>query len=75
MTFDNDFLLLQLSTGPTRFRCKDLGIAWPPPAYIDVANGRFRRLRMSELTDDERAGAPFMCRGAEYVRTEEKEPS
>ncbi len=72
MTFDDDYIQLRLTTGPMRVTCKHLGISWPPPEHIEIAGGpfstpRFRRLRYSAITDEQRQGMRHLCRGAEYV--------
>lgn len=72
MTFDDDYIHFCLSTGPLRATCKELGLNWPPPERIVVV-GRplssivFRRIRHSQITDDERRAMTHVCRGAEYV--------
>lgn len=74
MTFDDDFLLFQTPTGPQKLRCTQLGIQWPPPATLRLRGFEppfsdidFRLLRMSAITDQQRAGMTHVCRGAEYV--------
>lgn len=78
MTFDDDYIQLRLSTGPMRVTCKQLGIDWPPPEVIEITGGpystpRFRRLRMSAITDEQRQGMTRVCRGAEYVHDDPRE--
>ncbi len=72
MTFDDDYIQLQLATGPMRVSCKHLGIDWPPPEFIEISGGpystpKFKRLRYSAITDEQRAGLTHVCRGAEYA--------
>lgn len=72
MTFDDDYIQLRLSTGPMRVPLKQLGIDWPPPEFIEITGGpfstpRFRRVRFSQITDEQRKRMTHVCRGAEYV--------
>lgn len=68
MTFDDDFVQI----GRVRTPLKQLGLEWPPPAFIRINNyGELpdllvKRVRYSEITDEERAGMTHVCRGAEY---------
>lgn len=74
MTFDDDFLIFQMPTGPRRVLLSALGLHWPPPTtlrlrgfeppYSDID---FRLLTMSTITDQERANMTHVCRGAQYV--------
>lgn len=68
MTFDDDFVLLNIATGPLRITCKRLGIHWPPPEtlLVESIGMEFTRLRHSSISDKERAGMTRVCRGAEY---------
>lgn len=80
MTFDDDYIQLALSTGPMRVTCKKLGIDWPPPEIIKVTGGPFstpvfKRVRFSQISDDQRAGMSRVCRGAEYVHAGPDEPA
>lgn len=74
MTFDDDHIQLQLSVGRVQATCRELGLSWPPPERIAVLVGEplsafaFRRIRYSQLTDDERQKLTHVCRGAEYER-------
>lgn len=72
MTFDDDYIQLRLSTGAMRVTCRELGISWPPPEFIQVTGGpfsepTFRRVRYSQITDEQRERMTRVCRGAEYV--------
>lgn len=68
MTFDDDFVRI----GMVNATLKSLGLEWPPPPFIEVNNHGelpnllLKRTRLSELTDDERAGMTHVARGAEY---------
>ena len=71
MTFDDDHIVLRLSTGRMRVPLKQLGIDWPPPEYFQITGGPFsepifKRIRFSQITDEQRAGMTHVCRGAEY---------
>lgn len=79
MTFEDDFVQLNLPNGrgPLRQTCKALGVDWPPPEFIALAGGPFstpvyRRVRYSEITDEQRQGMTHVCRGAEYVHDHER---
>lgn len=75
MTFDDDFIQLQTESGPRRIWLKTINAKWPPQPVIDLCGFRFKRTRMSEITDEERAGMSHVCRGAEYIPdTEGKGP-
>ena len=66
MTFDDDFVLIQMQGGPRRWRCEPLGLEWPPPELIDIEGFQFKRVRYSKITDEQRADMTSVCRGAEY---------
>lgn len=70
MTFDDDYIRLLLATGPLDVTCKALGIDWPPPEFIEVkgplSTPTFRRVRYSQISDEDRAEMTHVCRGAEY---------
>lgn len=82
MTFDDDYIQLRLLVGPLRATCKSLGLDWPPPDVIEIADidgvyvgkspapTRFKRIRFSQITDEQREGMTHVCRGAEYVHAE-----
>jgi len=69
MTFDDDFVQI----GRVRTPLKQLGLEWPPPAFIRIDNHGalpdllVKRVRYSEITDEERSGMTHVRRGAEYV--------
>lgn len=82
MTFDDDFVQLNLPgyKGTLRQFCAQLGIDWPPPEFIRISGGPFstpvyRRIRMSEITDAQRAEMTRVCRGAEYVHDHDESVS
>lgn len=68
MTFDDDFVQI----GGVRTSLQSLGLEWPPPAFMRINNhGELpdlfvKRLRLSEITDEERAEMTHVCRGAQY---------
>lgn len=68
MTFDDDFVLV----GGVRATLKSLGLEWPPPPFMRInMHGELddlfvKRLRMSEITDEQREKMTRVCRGAEY---------
>lgn len=73
MTFDDDYIQIVLPNGEiVRQTCQKLGIAWPPPEFIQIDGPlsmapRFRRVRFSQISDEQRDGMDRVCRGAEYV--------
>lgn len=74
MTFDDDYMFFGVRLGvPLRVRCKDAGVEWPPPEFVQVVGGPisepyFRRESYSQITDEQRATMTRVCRGASYVR-------
>lgn len=67
MLFDDDFIRLLLEHGQIDQPAKRLGITdWPPPEELEVAGFKFRRVRYSQLTDDQRKDMSQVIRGAEY---------
>lgn len=66
MTFDDDFIRVPFWSGHRDFPCKALKIDWPPPARIGFFGVELERVRMSEITDEQRQGMTHVCRGAEY---------
>lgn len=80
MTFDDDYVQLNTPNGPMRATCKSLGIDWPPPEFVDLSGGpfstpRYRRVRYSAITDEQRKGLTRVCRGAQYVMHDDLPPS
>lgn len=71
MTFDDDFIAFNFDptvrTGVVRQRCKDVGVEWPPPERLERFGTAFKRLRYSQISDEDRADMTHVCRGAEYV--------
>jgi hypothetical protein len=41
---------------------------WPPPDEIDlgIGNGKYVQVSISQLTEEQVAGSPYIMRGAEY---------
>lgn len=72
MTFDDDFVRLCTRHGNINTPLKDLGIEWPPPEVLRLQFGGefqsidYRRVRMSNITDEQRAEMTHVARGAEY---------
>lgn len=74
MTFDDDFLLFQMPSGPKKMLVRELGLQWPPPQTLRLrgfeppyADIDFRLLTISQISDLERAVRTDVCRGAQYV--------
>ena len=77
----HDHILINMSVGPVRILFDDLEFDWPPPErlYMDRTDGLreaiegdeaafiFKRIRMSELTDEQMLTCSQIARGAEYV--------
>ncbi len=78
----SDHILLNMSIGPVRIFFEDLGFDWPPPERIfmddlthklreategDKAAFIFKRISMSQLTDEQMLTCTYIARGAEYV--------
>ena len=79
MTYDDDFVRLNLVIQVLNVRCKELGLEWPPPERIAIDGKNVREAtdndppssvmvmdRMSEITDDQRSQMTHVARGAEY---------
>ncbi len=76
--FADDFVELHLSIGTPRIMLPS-DIDWPPPEFImfddnvlreatkdDPRDEIMRRVRHSQITDEQRAKMSHVCRGAEY---------
>lgn len=71
MTFEDDYVHLNFVTGTFDLPLSALGLEWPPPERITELAGvemerPLVRIRMSEITDEQRAGMTHVARGAEY---------
>jgi hypothetical protein len=79
MTYDDDFVRLNLVAGTVNVTCKELNLQWPPPDRIAIDGENVREAtaddpiwkvmimdRMSEITDEQREGMTHVARGAEY---------
>lgn len=80
---EHDHILLNmLNFGKTRVFMEELELSWPPPERIymdgethllreardgDEAMFIFKRISMSQLTDEQMEKCPDVARGAEYV--------
>lgn len=71
MTFDDDMVTINFTNGPVRQTCIALGLEWPPPEFIIIFGFTFKRLRLSSISDEQRASMTNVCRGAEYGPDEE----
>lgn len=67
MTFDDDFVRLLTPFGDKLALLEQIGVSWPPPEKICLHGATFKRLRMSEITDERRAEMTHVARGAEYA--------
>ena len=80
---EHDHILLNMvNFGQTRVFIEELALEWPPPERIymdgethllreardgDEAMFIFKRISMSQLTDEQMEKCPNVARGAEYV--------
>jgi hypothetical protein len=68
LTFDDDFVRIGMVTATL----KSLGLTWPPPLFIEINNhGELpnllvKRVRCSEITDEQRSQMSHVARGAMY---------
>lgn len=67
MTFEDDYIQVISRKGPIRIACSEIGLDWPPPEILEIEGLRFRQVRRSSITDDQRQGLTHVCRGAEYL--------
>lgn len=70
LSLPNDFIRIPFNgqSGQAQFdiSCALNGIEWPPPEELTILGHRYRRIRMSQLTDEEARGMDMIARGAEY---------
>jgi len=66
VTFDDDFVRLQMLDGFHDWYLKPLNLEWPPPLIITIDGFQFRRVDMASMTDEERASRSDAIRGAVY---------
>jgi hypothetical protein len=67
MTFDDDTIFIQFPGGQRReAKCLRNGIDWPPPEHFVFNGFLLKRISMSALTDEDRAGMTHVLRGALY---------
>lgn len=66
MTYDDDMLELNFPNGPLRLTCAGAGVSWPPPDEFEFVGTTFKRVSMSEITDEQRGEMDFLIRGARY---------
>ena len=66
MTFDDDFIRLKLDNGHKDILCKLNGYEFPPPEEITLMGFTFKRIRYSQVDDDDRKKMTRVVRGAEY---------
>lgn len=80
-TFADDFVRLRLMVGQQNIPLQVLGLEWPPPERLTILDGGgvrgavesdpaehiMKRIRMSEITDEQREGMTHVARGAEYL--------
>lgn len=70
MTFDDDYVQLELPHGTVRATCRSLGLMWPPPMELDYHGTILCQVSRSGITDVQRKGMTHVMRGARYVRAE-----
>lgn len=66
MTFGDDSIRLMDPEGERFLCCASLDFDWPPPEKIEVTGRQYRRIRFSNITDDERAESQVLVRIAVY---------
>lgn len=66
-TFNTDFCRIQFTGGTRDLTCKQLGIDWPPPEYLEIHGFKFRLFNYSKLTDADLEQITLIARGAVYV--------
>ena len=66
MTFDDDFIRLEMDGGTKSICCKGSGIEWPPPETIEVWGFEFKRISYSTITDRQREKMTQVVRAAVY---------
>jgi hypothetical protein len=71
-TFDDDMVRIEMQGGTKMFRCKDLGIDWPPPEELDIHGFVFVKVGQSQLTDKMMETITNVIRGAQYQPKKEE---
>lgn len=67
MTHKYDVIRLKMEIVPDiTISCKEAGIEWPPPEVLELKGHKFKRTRMSEITDEQIQEMGYVSRGAEY---------
>lgn len=67
MLHENDFIRFQFDHGKIDQPAKALVKDWPPPEELEFMGFQFKRLRYSELTDEQmKEVGKYIIRGAEY---------
>ncbi len=72
-TFNDDMIRVEMEGGTKMFRCKDLGIDWPPPEEIDIYGFTFVKVGQSQLTDKMMETITKVIRGAQYEPKKEED--
>lgn len=75
-TLKNDMIRLNLPDGRTDLWLKamqavGIEIEWPPPEILEIFDGKYKRISMSALTDEQAGATQHIARGAEYVPLDE----
>ena len=72
MTYPDDFMLFHFGgvVGDLRYRCKDVGVEWPPPEDFSAGPFKFKLENFSQITDEDRSKMTHVVRGAEYKLVE-----
>lgn len=67
MTHPDDHVRLNLPDGTSAtYFCSTLKLHWPPPEKVKVRGVVFKRVRMSNITDEQIFKMDNVARGAEY---------
>jgi hypothetical protein len=67
MTFEDDFIRI----AGMNVCCKKIDLEFPPPEELEWGGRTFKRIRYSQITDEQRETMTHVARGAEYEMVEE----
>ena len=66
-TFKGDIVRLPTAAmGDLNIPLVKLGLEWPPPEELAFSGLLYRRIRCSQITDEQRESMTHVIRGAEY---------
>lgn len=75
-TLKSDMIRVNLPEGRrdfwlTALQAHGVEIEWPPPEILEIFGGKYKRISMSALTDEQAGSSQHIARGAEYVPLDE----